>query len=284
MLSAAAHMLQARWRAAHKLSPGELASLLPAAWCVPGEHVHTHVCLHCAQDKSHWQIFTAEAQGTYSVSTRYDYNVRSTMGKRWNAENVLYYLLLSLSLLPYCWPVYTCLYRLQVHLQCYVLKIQAFWGFLFLKVASTKVIPSFDHSLPHNQQTLCLVVSHCSLVVSPPWKRPTRLHSSLTSVRWAPAHNTRAPLVLSTTPLDVARFTFCSSRKILFQACNDVISSAGQKQIKCDSKKPWTEGAAARLDVNSAHSCISTRICQKPLTMQLDAHAWHGSAVGSIQG
>lgn len=82
MLSAAVPVLQARRRAANKLLPGELACLLPAAWCVPGERVHTPVCLHCAQDKSHWQIFTAEAQGMYSVSTRYDYDVRSTMGKR----------------------------------------------------------------------------------------------------------------------------------------------------------------------------------------------------------
>lgn len=95
-------------RAANKLSPGELASLLPAAWCAPSAcaHTHTHtlVCLHCAQDRrSHWQIFTAAAQGMYSVSTRYDYDVRSAMGKKMeSAENVLYYLPLGLSLLPYC--------------------------------------------------------------------------------------------------------------------------------------------------------------------------------------
>ena len=40
-----------------------------------------------------------------------------------SAENVLYYLPLCLSLLPYCWPVYTFLYCLQVHLQSFLLKM-----------------------------------------------------------------------------------------------------------------------------------------------------------------
>lgn len=67
-----------------------------------------------------------------------------------SAENVLHYLLLCLSLLPYCWPVYTYLYRLQVLLQSFVLKIQLFFWVFFLSSLhlGDSVLWSFPSSQP----------------------------------------------------------------------------------------------------------------------------------------
>lgn len=170
MLSATAAVLRARWRAANKLSPGELASLLPAAWCVTGVCAHALVRLHCTQDRSHWQIFTAEAQGMYSVSTRYDYNVRCITGKRWELQKTS--CIISCFAYLYChivdlfipvYAVFKCIYKVL----CW--KFNRSYLFIF-KVVFTEVILFFDPSHPHNQQTglvLCFLTDPLSLTLPP---------------------------------------------------------------------------------------------------------------------
>lgn len=110
MLAAMAAVLQARLRAANKLSPGEIASLLSGGWCV-GVHYGgvctcacAVLCLHRVRDRNLWRILAAEAQEKGSVSKRYDYNNRKKMK---TAENILYYLPRCLSIIPHCSPVYT---------------------------------------------------------------------------------------------------------------------------------------------------------------------------------
>lgn len=156
-------------------------------------------------------------------------------------ENVLYYLPRCLSIIAHCSPVYT-VFSSSTFQDFWVenLAIQiSFQTFFFKEKNGLQLL--FFHLFPHSSQ-LCRLGSEgrdSSQAGSPPLKGSTILRLPPQSHKlqgttddMLAQESTVAPFILLKMTLNFAHFTFCSSGKIELQACNDVIFTTGQKQIK----------------------------------------------------
>lgn len=194
-------------------------------WCTLRGCGHTCV-LRCmfASCEGQESVVDSCSRGTRkgSVSKRYDYNNRKKMK---TAENVLYYLPRSLSIIPHCSPVYTVSgsSTFQDFGVDNLTILFSFQTFFFLK-RGLSLGYTILSSFPTVTTQSCRPGSEgrgLSQAGSPPLKGSTTLTLPPQSHKLRGTtddllaqESTVAPFILLKMTLDFAHFTFCSSGKM----------------------------------------------------------------------